>query len=115
MINILVDEAYAFDVLSILSIKQNNSDIDFDNYIRLCDLITLQIGFDKFNTIFDSEEYFYLIDANQLIYDLIEKIRTGKQISAEIIDDLNILRYGYKRRIQEKYFNTELMEKKTNE
>ena len=115
MISILVDEAYAFDILSILSIKQNNSTIDFNNYCRLCDLITLQIGSDKFNTIFDSEEYFYLIDANQLIYDLIEEIRAGKQISAEIIDDLNILRYGYKRRIQEKYFNTELMEKKTNE
>ena len=84
MVNILVDEGYAYDVLSICQIK-------------------------LVKKIANSEKNFHLINEtleNQL-KELHAKIISSNgysSITAKEVDDLNMLRYKYKTELQKKFF-----------
>lgn len=115
MINLYVDEAYAFDYLSILEIKKKNSDNDMLNYSSCERLITNQIGAELFDSIKTSVQYSKLVETNQLVYNQIERIRNGEKLDAKEVDDANMLRFKYKKDLQSHFFNTKLAEQKTKE
>lgn len=108
MIDIRVDEAYAFDYLSILQIKNNK-----DNFNNCRDYITDQVGKNNYDEIVRSDEYQSLVDANQEVFDLVEKIRKGETVTGLELDNANMARYYTKQALQKKFFNNELTETKT--
>lgn len=113
MLNIKVDEGYAYDFLSILDLKRNknlkNSKENFD----LCNnFLKDQVG-DKLHTeILNSIEYKNLLKANQDTFDAVEMARYGS-ISAKEVDNLNMKRYYLKVDLQNKFFSGKIMEQKT--
>jgi hypothetical protein len=113
MIKISVDEAYAFDILTILYIKKNNTMADTNNYEKMIDEIRNQVGDSKFYEILMSPEYKNLLTANKLVYDYVDKIRNGEKLDAKEVDDANMLRYKYKKDLQIKYFGNNVTEQKT--
>lgn len=112
MINLKVDEAYAFDYLSILEIKKGLNDLCQKNWENCFSYIAEQIGRDKMNQIINSSEYQLMINTNKLTFDAVEKARYGN-ISAKEVDDANMLRHKRKLELQSKFFNNNLMEYKT--
>lgn len=110
MVKISVDESYAFDYLSILSIKKNMSDECFVNWENCYDELSLQIN--NFDEIINSQEYINLLEANQITFTAVEHARYG-EISAKDVDNANMLRYKRKKELQEKYFNNKITEHKT--
>jgi hypothetical protein len=112
MINLLVDEAYAFDYLSILHIKKNINQ-QVEPYWKEClDYIKEQIGEIAMQEIINSKEYHEMIDANKITFDAVEKARYGS-ITAKEVDEANMLRYNKKQKLQKKYFNTKIKEFKS--
>lgn len=110
MINLLVDEGYAFDYLSILQVKQNNN--CRNNYEQVYQSIMSQIP--NMSQILESQEYQQMIQANQLTFELVDKARYGdNQITAKQVDEANMLRYNCKCKLQQRFFNTEVTESKT--
>lgn len=113
MIKLEMDEAYVFDFLSVLDIKQQNSKKDENNFNVISHQIKDQIGDDLYNRIIKSEIYLNLIKTNKIIYDLIDLMRQTKQyLDARVIDGVNTQRYLMKRRLQSEFFDTELTENK---
>jgi hypothetical protein len=111
MINLLVDEAYAFDYLSILSIKKNINSDCYDNWEDCYCYIENQLGKNKMIEIVNSTEYTALIQANQTTFDSVEKAKTNL-ITAKEVNEANMLRYTKKSELQSKYFTNEIIEKK---
>jgi hypothetical protein len=105
MLNLKVDEAYAFDYLSILEIKKNKIKDNFNNWINCFDNLKNQLDHQLFDEIIKSEEYKLMIIANSNTFDAVEKARYG-QISAKEVDELNMERYNAKIKFQNKFFAT---------
>lgn len=115
MINIIVDEGYAFDLLSILKIKSDfYPDKNLDTYNNLFDLIKSQIGIEKFNTIIESNFYLELLIENQKMWNIINEINNGLKIDGVEINTINSSRYEKKRNLQKHFFDNELTENKYN-
>ena len=112
MINLLVDEAYAFDYLSILHIKKNINQQVESSWKGCFNYIKEQIGENAMQEIIDSKEYYGMIDANQITFDAVEKARYGS-ITAKEVDEANMLRYKKKCELQKKFFNSNMKEIKT--
>jgi hypothetical protein len=112
MISISVDEAYAFDYLSILSIKRNINSDCYDHWFDCYSYIENQLGKNKMIEIVNSIEYIDLIKANQLTFDAVEKARYGS-ITAKEVDQANMLRYDKKNQLQQKFFSKDIKEIKT--
>ena len=111
MINISVDEAYAFDYYSILELKYKNNFITIDNLnIIKNDLIT-QLGIEIFKKIINSQEYENLINANQLTFNAVDDAKTDK-VLASYVDKCNYQRMLAKKDLQNKFFEKELTETK---
>jgi hypothetical protein len=106
MLSILVDEAYAFDYLAILIVK--NSEVT--QLIR--SNLQQQLPENLFNDIMSSDEFKGMIDANQHVFNCVERARYGS-ISAKELDDANMQRHYAKIKLQQRFFNTTLTEKKT--
>lgn len=112
MINLLVDEAYAFDYLAILMIKSElySSKEKYETYIECYNNLKLQIEY--FDNIIKSLEFIELYEINKKVFILIDNLRNGENISAKEIDDANIDRFYKKQALQKRYFNNELSEEK---
>lgn len=109
MIKVEVDESHAFDMLSILDIKLNNSILQEYKVIererdRLWDSICDQISIDKAEEISFSKEYDDLTGANTMIFKVLNEIKSNRSIRAYIIDDLNYQRFLRKKALQDKFF-----------
>jgi hypothetical protein len=115
MIRIAVDEAYAFDFLSILEVKKRNVASGSKNYEDCKALLIEQLGQQIVDDICDSEYYSKLVEVNQLVFAQIELIRNGEFLNAKEVDDANMLRFKYKQELQRAFFNIELTEQKTKE
>ena len=112
MINLQVDEAYAFDYLSILHVKKSiNSDVE-PSWKDCLLHIRNQISITKMEKIINSEEYQRMIEANQITFDAVEKARYGT-VSAKEVDEANMLRFKRKLELQKNFFNNNLVEIKT--
>jgi hypothetical protein len=114
VINIKVDEAYAFDMLSILEVKYENklTQQNLDNLHELSQSIEDQVGAGKFCDILNSDEYGSLYHTNAVLFNLIDDIKKGENISAKEVDELNYLRWEYKNEIQKNFFGQETGEVK---
>ena len=112
MINLLVDEAYAFDYLSILHVKKNINQQVESSWKECFDYIKNQIGENTMQEIINSKEYHGMIDANQITFDAVEKARYG-EITAKEVDKANMLRYEKTCELQKKFFNSNMKEIKT--
>lgn len=106
MIKILVDEAYAFDYLSILEVK------DSELRDRVAAHIAKQIGVMKTMNIYASDEYDQLYNANKALFDCVERARYGT-ITAKELDEANMERHKAKQALQAEFFQTQLTETKT--
>lgn len=105
MIRLLVDEAYAFDYLSILKVKhEKNENSDSEKALIDCSLnLCVELGVDVTLDVLGSNEYENLLEANRKTFDAVEKARYGK-ISAKKVDDCNMERYNAKKALQAKFF-----------
>jgi len=114
MINLNVDEGYAFDYLSILEVKfKNTNSPETSKSFESCkSFLKSQISSDLFDLIYESKEYHKCKAANQLTFDAVEKARYGN-IPAKEVDDCNMKRYNAKINLQKKFFKNEISEHKT--
>jgi hypothetical protein len=112
MINLQVDECFAFDYLSILEIKNSFSKKHEESYINCCNNLKQQLD-NKFDSIKKSQEYKNLLFANKKTFDAVEKARYGGDITAKEVDDCNMERYQAKVALQKEFFDGDIVEKKT--
>lgn len=111
MINLLVDEAYAFDYLSILEIKKNKNPKNYGNWFSCYAYLQNQFNNEKWILMISSSEYKDMIKANESTFDAVDKAKENL-ISAKDVDFCNYQRYIAKQKFQEKFFNTILSEAK---
>lgn len=113
MIKVQIDEAAAFDMLSILELKSRNSFVSSNQYASMLNDIVYQVGSDKFNEVKESELYRHLLNTNSVIFNFVDLLNEGKLgIDASVVHILNTSRYKFKQEIQNKYFTSELAEEK---
>jgi hypothetical protein len=112
MINICVDEGYAFDFLSILEIKKNRSDQAMQSWHNCFNYLKAQLPNDLFILIINSQEYIKMVAINQKTFDAVEKARYG-EITAKEVDSANMERYYAKVNLQNKFFSNKVTEQKT--
>lgn len=112
MINILVDEAYAFDYISILAIKNDRFKNQSLNLMNVCEAVKGQIGDKLFKDILESDEYKILKKANIETFEAVDKAKTN-QVTAKYVDECNLGRYNAKVELQKKFFNNAVEEFKT--
>lgn len=111
MVKISVDEAYAFDYLSILELKYKKGN-EVSEVIKTIkkDLIT-SIGENTFLEVINSDEYMNLLQANLLTFDAVDKAKTDS-VTASYVDTCNYQRMICKQKLQEKFFKTKISEVK---
>ena len=114
MINLNVDEGYAFDYLSILEVKfENINNPETSECFESCkSFLRSQVGADLFDSIYKSKEYIECKKANQMTFHAVDKARYGN-ISAKEVDDCNMKRYNAKINLQKKFFKNGISEYKT--
>jgi len=111
MLSLLVDEAYAFDYLSILSIKSSKgADVSFELDTNM-KAIKSQLGDELFLKIITSDEYINLYEANLKTFDAVDGAKSDR-VLASYIDDCNYQRTICKRSLQLKHFSSDLNETK---
>ncbi len=111
MINLLVDEAYAFDYLSILDIKKQKSPVNHKAWSNCYISLQNQFETEKWLSMIYSQEYKNMIEANSLTFDAVDKAKSDL-VSAKYVDHCNYQRYLAKKSFQKKFFDTELNENK---
>lgn len=112
MINICVDEAYAFDYLSILEVKRDRSDQSMISWHNCFNYLKAQLSSDLFTLIINSNEYRNMVLINKKTFDAVEKARYGS-ISAKEVDNANMERHHAKIALQKRFFTNNLTEQKT--
>lgn len=113
MIQLLVDEAYAFDYLSILEIKKDINSNTYSNWEACKANIEQEVGKEKMLDIINSKEYKLMIETNKLTFDAVEKARYGGDITAKEVDRINLERHKRKLELQRKFSHNNLTEYKT--
>jgi hypothetical protein len=105
VINIPVDEGYAYDVLAIAEVKIiKNITNATENFLSLNDSIERQVGKSLHFKIVNSDEYQALLYSNAETFNAVEKARYG-EISAKEVGKINL---------QNKFFpNSKVLEKKS--
>jgi hypothetical protein len=85
MIKITVDEAYAFDYLSIIEIKSKNNNVINDALEIIKNDLISQLGNELVNKILSSEEYLTLYNANKLTFHVVDKAKKD-EVNASYLD-----------------------------
>jgi protein-arginine kinase len=111
MINILVDEAYAFDYLSILEIKKEKSFLSNEVWLNCYLYLQKQFDSQDWLLMINSEEYRNIIKANKLTFDAVDKAKNN-EVTSQYVDQCNYQRHAAKQNFQKKFFNCELKEQK---
>lgn len=114
MIQIFLDEGYVFDILSIYQvkiIKSSNNTIHLNNFNKLLEEISKQIGKEKTAEIIDSKEYDDLCRANLATFELVDAVKSNACLGKEV-DKSNYNRYLKKVALQEKFFKSKITETK---
>jgi hypothetical protein len=106
MISLIVDESYAYDYLSILSIKDHKKKCSqsAENFKVCYKNIEAQVGTELHLKILNSNEYSDLRSVNSETFDAVDKAKTD-QVNASFIDSLNYKRYLCKKNLQDKFFD----------
>ena len=111
MIDISVDEAYAFDYYAIMELKCHKGAIPELLLKKIEYNITKQLGTELFQTILESSEYKKLYEANVNTFDAVDKAKTN-QVTAQEVDRTNYERMLAKKALQSKFFENALSEQK---
>jgi hypothetical protein len=117
MIKISLDEAYVFDILSILHLKidKNASEelkkINSQYFNTVKNELIEQLGEEKFLSIMNSSEYKDLYDANNKTFHLVDISKDADGL-AKIVLESNNHRYDCKKALQKAFFDIELNEVK---
>ena len=111
MILLQVDEAYAFDYLSILDLKRQKYSDNHDAWMRCYIFLQNQFDSKKWLSMIESEEYKNMIIANTLTFDAVDKAKNN-QVSAQHVDYCNFQRHTAKKQFQKKFFDNNLSELK---
>lgn len=109
MINLLVDEAYAFDYLSILEIKKNISLANDRSWSICYSYLQSQFDTEKWQSMINSDEYKKMIEANTLTFEAVDKAKKN-QVAARDVDFCNYKRYVAKQKFQIKFFKIDVSE-----
>jgi hypothetical protein len=112
MINLKVDEAYAFDYLSILQVKNDLFPSEYKLLVYKDCKEFLKNQLENFDLIIDSQEYLNLYEINKITFELVDKVRNNLPITAKAVDDANMERYYCKLALQKAFFSDELIEQK---
>lgn len=112
LIKVEVDEAAAFDMLSILEIKSKKTENSNLQFINALNSIVLQLGLHKTNTVLESDLYKELLKANKLVFNYVDLLNDGYYIPGLIVHLANMRRYSIKTKIQKMYFSSGLSEEK---
>jgi hypothetical protein len=112
MINLQVDEAYAFDYLSIMEVKKNlaPSPLRAEGYEKCLNFLRSQVS--DIDGILSSQEYKKLYESNVYTFGLVDKARNNQHVSAKEVDDANMERFHCKQALQKSFFSTSLIETK---
>ena len=113
MINLKVDEAYAFDFLSILEIKSRKNPLLKSSYLEFRYYIANQLSKKLFKDIIISNEYLELLETNQKTFEAVDKAKIDL-VKASFVYQSNHERYLKKQQLQNKFFKTNLEETKIN-
>jgi uncharacterized protein with PIN domain len=111
MITLLVDEAYAFDYLSILEVKKQKSSISNDAWNKCYAYLQNQFDNEKWWHMMHSKEYESMIKANELTFDAVNKAKNN-EVTAQHVDYCNYQRHSAKQNFQKKFFTSDLSELK---
>lgn len=113
MVNLSVDEAYAFDYLSILQIKKlkSNSEKDYTTWARCYEFLQKQFDEEKWLSMIYSEEYKNMLEANNSTFEAVDKAKNDL-VTAKHVDYCNYKRYIAKQEFQKKFFENNLSESK---
>jgi hypothetical protein len=111
MVFLNVDEAYAFDYLSILEVKKIKTAKSYDAWNECYIYLKNQFTEDKWFLMINSEEYRKMIEANQLTFEAVDKAKNN-EVSAKEVDYCNFQRHSAKQNFQKKFFNKNLTEEK---
>jgi uncharacterized protein with PIN domain len=111
MITLLVDEAYAFDYLSILEVKKQKSSISNDAWAKCYVYLQNQFDNEKWLHMMHSKEYENMIKANLLTFDAVDKAKNN-EVTAQHVDYCNYQRHSAKQNFQNKFFTSDLSELK---
>lgn len=113
MILLQVDEAYAFDYLSILELKKDLYPSNKKNdAFELCrNFLSKQLK--NFEQIYASNEYKNLYMINKKTFELVDLVRNNdSSITAKQVDDANMERFYKKEILQKRFFASQLTEEK---
>jgi hypothetical protein len=111
MITLSVDEAYAFDYLSILEIKKNKKSDSYNSWIQCHQHLQNQFDKETWISMIHSKEYKEMLKANELTFDAVDKAKNN-QVTAQYVDFCNYQRHVAKQNFQKKFFNSNLSESK---
>jgi hypothetical protein len=111
MISLQVDEAYAFDYLSILEVKKQKSSSAIEAWSKCYIHLQKQFDSEKWLSMIYSEEYRNMIKANQLTFDAVDKAKNN-EVTAQHVDYCNYQRHAAKQNFQKRFFNNALSELK---
>ena len=119
MLQVSLDEAYVFDMLSVFDVKLKNLDGEklaktIEKYSYMRKEVIDQMGEDKYNQIVSSLEYQKMVFANQKVFELIDESKHDTGL-AKVTDDANYERHVAKMALQKRFFDTELTEVKNRE
>lgn len=118
--NITIDSAASFDILSIFCIKAKNSTgfikkRNLDLGYALSEEIISQIGKEEFHEIVNSKEYETLKKSNEETFHLVDRASREEGTLARQAYDANMRRFKAKKDLQDKFFEEDLSEVKTHE
>lgn len=111
MISLNVDEAYAFDYLSILEVKKKKNPLAITDWSKCYVNLQTQFDSEKWFLMINSQEYSNMIKANELTFDAVDKAKNN-EVTAQHVDYCNYQRHTAKQNFQKKFFNTNLSELK---
>jgi hypothetical protein len=111
MISLQVDEAYAFDYLSILEVKKQKSSSAIEAWSKCYFNLQTQFDSEKWFLMINSEEYKNMVKANELTFDAVDKAKNN-EVTAQYVDYCNYQRHTAKENFQKKFFASNLSELK---
>ena len=111
MISLNVDEAYAFDYLSILEVKKQKSFSAVEAWSKCYVHLQTQFDSEKWFSMINSEEYKNMIKANELTFIAVDQAKNN-EVTAQHVDYCNYQRHAAKQNFQKKFFTSDLSELK---
>jgi len=114
MLDLPVDEAYAFDYLSILEVKMQHDSRNRGKFMVFAEVaasLKRQLRGELFQLIKISKEYQELVAANKRTFEAVDRAKKD-EVTASFVDECNYHRYLAKQALQKRFFKGPLKESK---